>query len=111
MPEAEDKRVKAPGPLQTLDAFYPYYLSEHSHLLTRRLHVVGTLLGFILMLIAVVLQVWWLLAVALLQGYALAWVGHFFFEHNKPATFEYPRLSFLADLRLCRETLTGKRPF
>lgn len=103
--------MKAHKPLQTLGEFYPYYLSEHSHQLTRRLHVVGTLFGLGLTLAAFVLQVWWLMAIALLQGYALAWVGHFFFEHNKPATFEYPRLSFLADLRLCWETLTGKRSF
>ncbi len=103
--------MKAHKPWQTLDEFYPYYLSEHTRPLTRRLHVMGTLLALILTITAVALQAWWLMAIALLQGYALAWVGHFFFEHNKPATFDYPRLSFLADLRLCWETMTGKRPF
>ena len=42
----------------------------------------------------------WLLLLALVQGYAFAWVGHFFFEHNRPATFQYPRLSFMGDWRL-----------
>ncbi|WP_420810356.1 Mpo1-like protein [Endozoicomonas acroporae] len=29
-----------------------------------------------------------LIILALIVGYACAWVGHFFFEHNKPATFK-----------------------
>jgi hypothetical protein len=48
---------------------------------------------------------------ALMQGYAFAWVGQFFFEHNKPATFTYPWLSFLGDFRLWWEILTGKTRF
>ena len=33
-------------------------------------------------------------------GYAFAWVGHFFFEKNKPATFKYPVWSMLSDLKM-----------
>ena len=44
-------------------------------------------------------------------GYAFAWVGHFFFEHNKPATFKYPGFSFMGDWRLWWDTVTGKMPF
>ena len=54
---------------------------------------------------------WWLIALAFVQGYAWAWVGHFFFEHNKPATFQYPWKSYLGDWRMWWETLTGKIAF
>jgi hypothetical protein len=39
---------------------------------------------------------WWFLGMPLI-GYGCAWVGHFFFEHNKPATFRYPAWSLLGD--------------
>ncbi|HEY2145760.1 MAG TPA: DUF962 domain-containing protein, partial [Steroidobacteraceae bacterium] len=67
--------------------FYPFYLSEHANRTSRRLHFAGTSAALALIIGALVTQKWWLLAVALIQGYAFAWVGHFFFEHNKPATF------------------------
>jgi hypothetical protein len=72
---------------------------------------VGTLIALVLVIAAVVTQFWWLMLAALMQGYAFAWVGHFFFEHNKPATFTYPWLSFLGDFRLWWEILTGKTRF
>jgi hypothetical protein len=64
-----------------------------------------------LVIAAFVTQFWWLIMVAFMQGYAFAWVGHHIFEHNKPATFTYPWLSFLVDLRLWWEMLIGKIPF
>lgn len=51
------------------------------------------------------------MALALVQGYAFAWIGHFFFEHNKPATFKYPRFSFMGDWRLWWDIVTGKIPY
>lgn len=92
----------------TFDDFYPFYLSEHGNRTSRRLHFVGTSIGLVLLLTALLTQSWWLILVALLQGYAFAWVGHFFFEHNRPATFQYPRYSFMGDWRLWWEILTGK---
>ncbi len=91
--------------------FYPFYLSEHRNRTSRRLHFVGTSLALCLLLVALLTQWWWWLAVALVQGYAWAWVGHFFFEHNRPATFQYPRYSFIGDWRMWWEMLTGKIPF
>ena len=63
------------------------------------------------LLAALATATWWLIPVALVQGYAWAWVGHFFFEHNKPATFRYPWKSYLGDWRMWWQTLTGKIPF
>ena len=53
---------------------------------------------------------WWLLAMPVV-GYGFAWVGHFFFEKNKPATFTYPAWSLMGDFKMFGETITGKRPF
>ncbi len=93
---------------ESLDDFYPYYLAEHSNRTCRRLHFVGTSLGIVLVACAILTRTWWLIGVAFVQGYAFAWVGHFFFEHNKPATFKYPWLSYLGDWRMWWQTLTGK---
>jgi len=91
--------------------FYPFYLSEHANRSCRRLHFVGTSLGLLFVLHALsTLNFWWLLA-ALVGGYAFAWVGHFFFEHNRPATFKYPFYSFAADWVMWKDHLVGKIKF
>jgi hypothetical protein len=96
---------------QTFGEFYPFYLSEHANRTSRRLHFIGTSIALTLLIAALASQIWWLFAVALVQGYAFAWVGHFFFEHNKPATFKYPGFSFMGDWRLWWEILSGKLRF
>ena len=101
--------MSQPPRYTTLDEFYPFYLSEHSNRTSRRLHFVGSslVLGWVGVAL-MTLNPWWLLA-ALVQGYAFAWVGHFFFEHNRPATFRYPLLSFLGDWRMWWEVLSRQR--
>ena len=91
--------------------FCPSYLAEHSHRPSRRLHFIGTSIAVVLLVAAALTLRPWLLALALVQGYASAWVGHFFFEHNQPATFKYPRLSFMADWRMWWPIHTGKIRF
>jgi len=78
--------------------FYPFYLSEHANRTSRRLHFAGTTVALVLLIAAIATQKWWLAAAALVQGYAFAWVGHFFFERNKPATFRYPGFSLMGGL-------------
>ena len=91
--------------------FYPYYLSEHSNRTCRRLHFVGTTIGLVLLLHAVsTLNFWWALA-GVVQGYAWAWIGHFVFEKNRPATFKYPLYSFAGDWVMWKDILTGKIKF
>lgn len=91
--------------------FYPYYLSEHSDRTCRRLHFVGTSIVVVFLVLAIVqLNAWWLLG-ALVSGYAFAWIGHFFFEKNKPATFKYPFYSFAGDWVMYKDMLTGRIPF
>jgi hypothetical protein len=100
-----------PTSYRTFSEFYPFYLSEHANRTSRRLHFVGTSIALVLLLTAIVTMNGWLVLAALVQGYAFAWVGHFFFEHNRPATFRYPRFSFMGDWRLWWEILTGKLRF
>jgi hypothetical protein len=88
--------------------FYPFYLTEHVSRVSRRLHVVGTSLA-LLCLLAGLLVNWRFLLLAPLMGYGFAWVGHFFFEKNRPATFKYPLFSLMGDFRLFGETVVGKR--
>ncbi|KAG0246983.1 hypothetical protein BGX31_000013 [Mortierella sp. GBA43] len=69
---------------KSFEEFYPYYLSEHCNPINRRLH---------------------------LFGYGLAWIGHFVFEKNKPATFKHPIYSFMGDWKMWFEVASGRRKF
>ena len=89
--------------------FYPFYLTEHVNPVSRRLHVVGTGLVIALTVAAAATLNPWLLLAAPLAGYGFAWVGHFVFERNRPATFRYPLWSLMGDFRLFFETISGKR--
>jgi hypothetical protein len=95
----------------TFREFYPFYLSEHSHRTSRRLHFAGTTiaLGFALHALST-LDFWWLLA-GVAAGYAFAWVGHFAFEKNLPATFTHPFYSFAGDWVMWKDMLIGKIRF
>ena len=91
--------------------FYPFYLAEHSNRTSRRLHFIGSCGVLALVALAVVERnAWWLLA-ALFCGYGFAWVGHFFFEKNRPATFKHPFYSFAGDWVMFKDILTGKIRF
>ncbi|TVQ47461.1 MAG: DUF962 domain-containing protein [Gammaproteobacteria bacterium] len=91
--------------------FYPFYLAEHRHRTSRRLHFIGTALGLLAVAFALLtLNPWWLLLVPLL-GYGFAWSGHFFFEKNRPATFRHPLYSLVGDYRMFWQMLTGRIPF
>ncbi|WP_053154859.1 DUF962 domain-containing protein [Pseudomonas sp. Pf153] len=91
--------------------FYPYYLGEHSNSTCRRLHFVGTSLVILIFVLALVATVWWWLIALPVAGYGFAWVGHFFFEKNRPATFQHPFYSLLGDFVMYRDMLRGKVAF
>jgi hypothetical protein len=91
--------------------FYPFYLSEHRNRTCRRLHFLGTSLGLAFLIVALATGRAWWIGAALLAGYAFAWVGHFFFERNRPATFRYPFYSFLGDWVMWSQMLRGRIPF
>lgn len=85
--------------------FYPYYLGEHRHPVSRRLHVVGTFASSLIIVISIATGRWALLPVALVVGYAFAWIGHFAFEKNRPATFRHPLYSLRGDFAMLRDVL------
>jgi hypothetical protein len=88
--------------------FYPFYLSEHANRTSRSLHFIGSwgVLGFLAAAITTA-NPWWLLAMPLC-GYSFAWVGHFFFEKNRPATFKYPLWSLMGDWVMFKDILIGR---
>jgi hypothetical protein len=87
--------------------FYPVYLSEHRNRVCRRFHFVGSLgvIGCVAM--AVATGNWRWLPAALFCGYGFAWVGHFFFEKNRPASFHHPIYSFMADWVMFKDICVG----
>jgi len=90
--------------------FYPFYLSEHSDRTCRRLHFVASTFALVFLALAIVSDGRWLLA-ALVSGYGFAWIGHFGFEKNRPATFRQPLFSLVGDWVMYKDILTGKIPF
>ena len=100
-----------PKSYRTFNEFYPFYLSEHQNPASRKLHFVGTSIAITLLVVAIVTLTWWLALTAIVQGYALAWTGHFFFERNRPATFRYPAFSLMGDGRMWWDVLTRKLRF
>lgn len=91
--------------------FYPYYLSEHSDRTCRRLHFIGTSLVIALALATALTGMRWLLLLIPFAGYGLAWLGHFVFEKNRPATFQHPFYSLRGDFVMYKDMLTGKITF
>ena len=94
--------------MQTFTEFWPFYLREHSKAATRALHFAGTSLSLLIAVSAIALRRPILFVPALICGYAFAWVGHFFVEHNRPATFKYPLWSFRGDFKMWAYALTGR---
>lgn len=96
---------------QTFRDFYPFYLSEHRNTTCRVLHFIGTSIVVVLIITMCLTRAWWLGWFIPLAGYGFAWVGHFFFEKNRPATFTYPAYSFAADWVMYAQLLSGKIGF
>ncbi|WP_169546141.1 DUF962 domain-containing protein [Sneathiella aquimaris] len=88
--------------------FYPFYLSEHSNVTCRRLHFVGSFLVLVTLVAAFWSGMWFLLWWLPVIGYGFAWVGHFFFEKNRPATFKYPFYSLFGDWVMFKDILIGR---
>ena len=93
---------------ETFAQFYPFYLGEHASRACRRLHFIGSLGVLALVALAVLSgDAWWLLLAPLI-GYGCAWMGHFYFEKNRPATFTHPWYSLLGDWRMFADILRGR---
>lgn len=89
-------------------SFYDFYLDEHQNIVCRRLHFAGSSFGLIGIAKAIKDKSPKPLIAGIAAGYGCAWVGHFFFKKNKPATFKYPLQSFVSDWRMYGDVLRGK---
>ncbi len=98
----------SPARLENFQEFWPYYVREHSRPINRVLHFIGSTLGLVFLAWVFITGNWWFAPLSLVVGYGFAWFGHFFIEHNKPATFEYPLWSFRADWKMWALMLIGQ---
>ncbi len=95
----------------SLKEFYTFYLKQHENTTSRILHFIGTGLVFATFISGLIFREWRFFIAIPILGYGFARFGHFFFEKNKPATFQYPGYSPASDFILFFELLTGKQPF
>lgn len=91
--------------------FYPLYLAEHSDRICRRMHFIGSSLALLCLI-----RLCWTghgayFLYALVCGYGCAWIGHFVFEKNKPASFQRPLYSFMGDWVMYGDMWRGKLSF
>lgn len=94
--------------ISSFEEFWPYYVGEHRDPTCRTLHYFGTFFGTSTAIWALVTLNPWLGPLAMVLGYGPAWVGHFFIEKNRPATFKYPLWSLASDYKMLSFALRGK---
>ncbi len=93
--------------IQSFAEFWPTYVRAHSQRRTRLLHGIGSALAVACFILGFEVNLWFLALVPIV-GYAFAWYGHFFVEHNKPATFAHPFYSLYADYRMLFLMMAGR---
>ena len=114
MKKPSSSSTKAPTDLSkifTFTEFYPFYLGQHSNRTNRRLHFIGSTFALICFIMIFLTGNFKFLLLGIFLGYGFAWVGHFFFEKNRPATFKRPLWSFMGDWCMYKDILTGEIPF
>ncbi len=93
---------------QNFSEFYPFYLGQHSNKHCRRLHFVGSALILFIVVFSLITKGYSILLLVPIVGYGFAWIGHYVFEKNRPATFQYPLYSLLGDWVMFKDILIGK---
>jgi hypothetical protein len=91
----------------SFDEFWPDYVRAHTNRTNRRLHFVGSTLALACVGGGLLFRKRSLLLAAPIVGYGFAWVGHFVFEKNVPATFTNPIYSFKADWVMWTKIASG----
>ncbi len=94
---------------KSFQEFWPFYLSQHQNPQCRMLHFLGSSLALVFLNLAFFKSQGIWIFLALFVGYGCAWLGHLAFEKNRPATFQYPIYSFLADWKMFWSILRRKR--
>jgi len=93
----------------TFKEFWPFYLSQHANVWTRRLHLTGVVVALAILFIAIERGQPLLVLAAIGSGYFFAWLGHFFVEKNRPATFQYPLYSLMGDFKMVWHIITRQK--
>jgi len=96
------------APITTFRDFWPFYVSQHRRSGTRGLHFAGTTVGLLCLARALAASQPFFILWGLVGSYGLAWIGHFFIEKNRPATFQFPLWSFLCDFKMYGLMWTGR---
>jgi hypothetical protein len=100
-----------PKSFRTFREFYPFYLGEHRNRTCRRLHFAGSTVALVCLAMLIATGRPQYLLYGLLAGYGFAWLGHFAFEKNKPASFKRPLYSFIGDWAMYKDIWIGRIPF
>ena len=95
-------------PIRTFREFWRFYVGEHRHPRCRALHYLAASMAISCVALAIATRSAWWLVWAPVASYGLAWIGHFFVERNRPATFRYLRWSFVAEFKMFGLFLTGR---
>ncbi len=99
---------RIPSNIQSFAEFWPYYVKEHLNPVNRTLHFIGSSLAAATAIGSIATGQLYMLPLAPVVGYGFAWVGHFFVEKNKPASFKYPLYSFMGDWVMWSKIVTGR---
>jgi hypothetical protein len=97
-----------PEPFSDYAAFWSFYLSQHSRRATRLMHVTGTCLALLAIVLAIASFSFGWLLMAPLMGYGIAWIAHAFIEKNRPATFTYPLWLLRGDFHMLWLWFSGR---
>ena len=96
-------------PPQSFEEFWPYYVSQHRSKTCRQLHFVGTSIAMACVAASPFYPA--ALLAAPVAGYGMAWIGHFMFEKNKPASWggvQHFAWSLRGDFKMWRMMLLGQ---
>lgn len=100
-----------PQKFNTLKEFYPYYLAEHQNATNRALHFTGVGLAALLFVAAMLFHEVIFFALMPVSVSVFAFIGHRYFEKNKPSTFKYPLWTLIGDFALFGDLIMGKQKF
>ncbi|HXO18389.1 MAG TPA: Mpo1-like protein [Thermoanaerobaculia bacterium] len=94
----------------TFAEFYQEYLAHHRHPLNRALHLLAKLLAVASLAGALYERSLLLLLAAPVLAVAPCWLGHLWFEGNRPVSWEQPSASLLGTLAGRLRSLAGRPP-
>jgi len=100
--------TKTGTPFRNFEEFFPYYLEQHAHIWTVRIHTIGLMLGFLVALYAFATGTYAALLLLPVVTYGILWISHLAFEHNHPASLQHPVWSFYSEFKMVFLYVTGR---